>query len=207
METDLVCLSFREGHCLAQDQHNSQIEPPQEILHINSLISKGTNGVSAWIACSLSKIKGRQRFFFTLKRWNLPLCSQQNLQSIETAKKKTWTTRAQLGRRQSLGSLTCLADHPRFEGLGGALQLSQSSPPSAPVAMTAAAVSTVAANSNTTQKEFSPDEIAKEITLLDGEYFKSISVLEFVGQQWNKPNKEVIAPNVVAWTQWFNKVQ
>jgi hypothetical protein len=55
-------------------------------------------------------------------------------------------------------------------------------------------------------KEFSPDEIAREITLMDCEFFKAISPLEFVGQQWNKTNKEMLAPNVVAWTQWFNKV-
>lgn len=41
---------------------------------------------------------------------------------------------------------------------------------------------------------------------MDWEYFRAISPLEFVGQAWNKAAKDAVAPNVVAWTQWFNKV-
>jgi len=54
---------------------------------------------------------------------------------------------------------------------------------------------------------FSPSQIAMELTCMDWEYFRAISPLEFVGQAWNKASKDVVAPNVVAWTQWFNKVR
>lgn len=52
----------------------------------------------------------------------------------------------------------------------------------------------------------SPEDIANQLTLLDLPCFKEIKPEELLTCGWTKLNKAVIAPNVVAFTQRFNRV-
>lgn len=42
--------------------------------------------------------------------------------------------------------------------------------------------------------------------MVDTEFFRALSPLEFVGLEWNRSNKDLLARNVNGWTDWFNRV-
>lgn len=52
-----------------------------------------------------------------------------------------------------------------------------------------------------------PEDIAKQLTLLDLPCFKAIKPEELTTCGWNKLNKQTVAPNVVAFTKRFNRVR
>lgn len=66
--------------------------------------------------------------------------------------------------------------------------------------------------------DFDPDEIGTQLTLLEQQQFAGIPIFEFYNQKfslffihltkrWNsKTNKELLAPNLVLFIQWFNHV-
>ena len=54
--------------------------------------------------------------------------------------------------------------------------------------------------------QYTHDQIARELLVVDTEFFRSLSPLEFVGLEWNKANKDLLARNVNGWTDWFNRV-
>eukprot|EP01080_Neovahlkampfia_damariscottae_P009407 gene9407-1615_t len=54
--------------------------------------------------------------------------------------------------------------------------------------------------------EWSSDELAKQLTIIETELFKNIEPKECFGLGWSKPNKLDLAPNIVAITDRFNYV-
>ncbi|CAH8672878.1 unnamed protein product [Schistosoma margrebowiei] len=52
----------------------------------------------------------------------------------------------------------------------------------------------------------SPEEFAKQITLIELSYFKAIHREEFASLKWNGREKHLCAPNIVASTRWFNQI-
>jgi son of sevenless-like protein len=44
---------------------------------------------------------------------------------------------------------------------------------------------------------FHPEEIARQITLIESELFNSIKPWECIGQSWVKKDKETKAPNIL----------
>ncbi|KAJ8261060.1 hypothetical protein COCON_G00167830 [Conger conger] len=51
-----------------------------------------------------------------------------------------------------------------------------------------------------------PDEFASQITLMDAPVFRAIQPEELSSCAWNKKEKHILAPNVVAFTHRFNQV-
>lgn len=51
-----------------------------------------------------------------------------------------------------------------------------------------------------------PEEVARQLTLIDFEIFKKIHPTEFVDKAWAGKQKETKAPNVLALIERFNKV-
>ncbi|KAG5281456.1 hypothetical protein AALO_G00072410 [Alosa alosa] len=51
-----------------------------------------------------------------------------------------------------------------------------------------------------------PEEFASQITLMDAPVFKAIQPEELASCEWNKREKHILAPNVVAFTRRFNQV-
>jgi son of sevenless-like protein len=54
---------------------------------------------------------------------------------------------------------------------------------------------------------FHSEEIARQLTLIEFELFQKIKPWEFLGLQWNKKDKDLKAPNILAMIQRFNQVQ
>eukprot|EP01127_Copromyxa_protea_P012958 TRINITY_DN3427_c0_g1_i3.p1 TRINITY_DN3427_c0_g1~~TRINITY_DN3427_c0_g1_i3.p1 ORF type:complete len:685 (+),score=103.57 TRINITY_DN3427_c0_g1_i3:289-2343(+) len=52
--------------------------------------------------------------------------------------------------------------------------------------------------------DYSPEEIARQMTLLDWRIWKKIKFDEFLDLGWTKPDKDEKAPNIVAFTKQFN---
>ncbi|KAK4475479.1 hypothetical protein MN116_002529 [Schistosoma mekongi] len=51
-----------------------------------------------------------------------------------------------------------------------------------------------------------PEEFAKQITLIELSFFKAIRREEFASLKWNGREKHLYAPNIVASTRWFNQI-
>ncbi|XP_069039614.1 ras-specific guanine nucleotide-releasing factor RalGPS1-like isoform X2 [Lepisosteus oculatus] len=51
-----------------------------------------------------------------------------------------------------------------------------------------------------------PEEFASQITLMDAPVFKAIQPEELASCGWNKKEKHILAPNVVAFTRRFNQL-
>eukprot|EP01114_Cavostelium_apophysatum_P003195 TRINITY_DN1296_c0_g1_i3.p1 TRINITY_DN1296_c0_g1~~TRINITY_DN1296_c0_g1_i3.p1 ORF type:complete len:979 (+),score=384.94 TRINITY_DN1296_c0_g1_i3:893-3829(+) len=54
--------------------------------------------------------------------------------------------------------------------------------------------------------DFNSEEIARQMTLIEDNLYKSIKPWEFFGQAWTKKDKETNSPNILAMIQRFNKV-
>lgn len=54
--------------------------------------------------------------------------------------------------------------------------------------------------------DIDPQEIARQLCILEFQLFKQMSPKEFLNQKWNKPDKEINAPNVVAVIKQFNRM-
>jgi hypothetical protein len=54
--------------------------------------------------------------------------------------------------------------------------------------------------------EFTTEEIAKSLTLLDYEKFEKINHRELLNQTWKKKDKHVNAPNVLEMIAQYNRV-
>lgn len=54
--------------------------------------------------------------------------------------------------------------------------------------------------------DIDPIEVARQMTLIDSEYFRSIRPYECMGQPWNKPNATTVAPNITKMIHRFNQV-
>lgn len=50
---------------------------------------------------------------------------------------------------------------------------------------------------------WSPIEISRQLSLIESDLLKKVGVGELLGRNWEKPNKDVLAPNVVAITKRF----
>ena len=53
---------------------------------------------------------------------------------------------------------------------------------------------------------YHPVEIARQMTLIQSEYFRAVKVNELIGGAFNKGNKEEKAPNMVRLTNHFNNM-
>lgn len=53
-------------------------------------------------------------------------------------------------------------------------------------------------------EDFDPLEVARQLTLIEYDLFKSITSQECLGQAWNKADHETLAPNLTAITKHFN---
>jgi len=53
-------------------------------------------------------------------------------------------------------------------------------------------------------EDFDPLEVARQLTLIEFDLFKAITAQECLGQAWNKPDHDIIAPNLSAMTKHFN---
>jgi hypothetical protein len=54
--------------------------------------------------------------------------------------------------------------------------------------------------------EIDADTIAEQITLIEYQLVKKIDPFEFLNQHWMKDNKLKLAPNVLNYIAWFNKI-
>ncbi|GAM23342.1 hypothetical protein SAMD00019534_065170 [Acytostelium subglobosum LB1] len=54
--------------------------------------------------------------------------------------------------------------------------------------------------------ELDTTEVARQLTLIESEMYRKIESKECLGQSWNKPNKDELAPNIVAFIRRFNAV-
>jgi len=52
-----------------------------------------------------------------------------------------------------------------------------------------------------------PEEVAAQFTLIDHELFVKIDIEELICCGWIKKEKNIVAPNVVAYTRRFNHVR
>lgn len=53
---------------------------------------------------------------------------------------------------------------------------------------------------------FHPEEVARQLTIIEFEIFKSIKVGECLSQNWAKKDKQMKSPNILKMIQRFNKV-
>ena len=53
---------------------------------------------------------------------------------------------------------------------------------------------------------FHPVEVARQMTLIQSEYFRAVKVNELIGGAFSKGNKDVKAPNMVKLTTHFNNM-
>lgn len=51
-----------------------------------------------------------------------------------------------------------------------------------------------------------PEEVARQLTLIEHEWFTKITPTELLGQAWTKSDKHTKAPNVLGMIQRFNSV-
>eukprot|EP01112_Ceratiomyxa_fruticulosa_P020856 TRINITY_DN7222_c0_g1_i1.p1 TRINITY_DN7222_c0_g1~~TRINITY_DN7222_c0_g1_i1.p1 ORF type:complete len:1155 (-),score=208.22 TRINITY_DN7222_c0_g1_i1:41-3505(-) len=51
---------------------------------------------------------------------------------------------------------------------------------------------------------FLPEEIAKELTIIDSDILRNINPLCFSKQSWTKKTRDKLAPNINSFTEWFN---
>jgi len=51
-----------------------------------------------------------------------------------------------------------------------------------------------------------PVEMARQLTLIESDMFKSITPLELANSAWKKKNKAELSPSVVRMIEWFNKM-
>jgi len=54
--------------------------------------------------------------------------------------------------------------------------------------------------------DFHPEEIARQLTLIEYNLYKSIKPWEFFNQSWTKKDKEILSPNILNMIKRFNKV-
>lgn len=53
---------------------------------------------------------------------------------------------------------------------------------------------------------FHPEEVARQLTLIEFDIFRSIKAGECLAQNWAKKDKQTKAPNILRMIQRFNKV-
>eukprot|EP01119_Soliformovum_irregulare_P014145 TRINITY_DN3847_c0_g1_i2.p1 TRINITY_DN3847_c0_g1~~TRINITY_DN3847_c0_g1_i2.p1 ORF type:complete len:691 (-),score=233.60 TRINITY_DN3847_c0_g1_i2:34-2106(-) len=61
-------------------------------------------------------------------------------------------------------------------------------------------------NSNMNMMAFHPEEIARQMTLIEHELYMKIPARELLGQRWTGKDKQEYAPQILAFIQRFNKV-
>eukprot|EP00002_Diphylleia_rotans_P028254 TRINITY_DN5700_c0_g2_i1.p1 TRINITY_DN5700_c0_g2~~TRINITY_DN5700_c0_g2_i1.p1 ORF type:complete len:1097 (-),score=216.38 TRINITY_DN5700_c0_g2_i1:583-3873(-) len=54
--------------------------------------------------------------------------------------------------------------------------------------------------------QLSPDEVAKQLCIIDSKVFRSIKPVELLNQAWNKPKYKYLAPNVLYMIEHFNNL-
>lgn len=54
--------------------------------------------------------------------------------------------------------------------------------------------------------DFDPLELARQITLIEFEMFRSIKPTEFLDQAWLSKDKEKLAPGILSMTKWSTRV-
>lgn len=54
--------------------------------------------------------------------------------------------------------------------------------------------------------DFEAAEVARQVALIESEYYRNISTSEFLNQSWSKKNRNEIAPGIVSMIKRFNVV-
>ena len=61
--------------------------------------------------------------------------------------------------------------------------------------------------SNISLTDMNAVEIAEQNVLLECEIIRAIRISEFLNQAWTKDQKEIYAPNLLAYIEWFTQVR